>query len=262
MSTPLQRAALRPFLLALVALALVSNASADETRYFDAQLIDLARLLPPPPAEGSKAERAELDAMLRIQQRRTEERASGAKADVTAALHRFSDALGSPRPLNELSLPKVTALWENILRHHSPIIREGKKAFGRPRPYDVDKRIEPAIAKPGGDAYPSGHATWAYTTAIVLAAMVPERSIEIHARADEYAQNRVVGGVHYPSDIEAGRLTATVVAAFLFASPEFNRDFAAAAAELRSALGLPVSPACRGTLKARAIPVPCAAPAR
>ena len=58
------------------------------------------------------------------------------------------------------------------------------------------------------------------------------------ARAAEYANNRVVAGVHYPSDIEGGRLTATAFAAALFASPAFQSDLAAARAELRQALNL------------------------
>ncbi|HEX7416538.1 MAG TPA: hypothetical protein VF315_00670 [Steroidobacteraceae bacterium] len=49
----------------------------------------------------------------------------------------------------------------------------------------------------------------------------------------------MVGGVHYGSDVQAGRIAGSVLAALLFDSPAFQRDAAAARAELRQALGLP-----------------------
>jgi acid phosphatase (class A) len=62
------------------------------------------------------------------------------------------------------------------------------------------------------------------------------------ARADEYSFNRVVAGVHYPSDVEGGKLAGTALAAFLFASARFQPDFAEAKKELREALKLPPLP--------------------
>jgi acid phosphatase (class A) len=73
---------------------------------------------------------------------------------------------------------------------------------------------------------------------IVLSNMVPEKRAEIMARAAEYAHNRIVGGIHYPSDIEAGRITGTVIAAKLQTQDDFNAGFTAARAELRGVLGL------------------------
>ena len=72
--------------------------------------------------------------------------------------------------------------------------------------------------------------------------MVPERRRQIFARADEYAQNREVGGVHYPSDVAAGHLAGTALGESLFQSPQFVTDEMAATTELRQALGLPPLP--------------------
>jgi acid phosphatase (class A) len=69
--------------------------------------------------------------------------------------------------------------------------------------------------------------------------MLPEYSDKIMARADDYASHRVVAGVHYPSDVEAGKHAGTALAAFLFASPAFQPDYAEAKQELRAALKLP-----------------------
>jgi acid phosphatase (class A) len=73
---------------------------------------------------------------------------------------------------------------------------------------------------------------------IVLADLVPEKRSQIMARASEYGFNRVVGGVHYRSDIEAGRIAGSVIAQALFMSEDFRTQLAAARAELRKVLGL------------------------
>jgi len=73
----------------------------------------------------------------------------------------------------------------------------------------------------------------------VLADMLPEKRAEIMERAQEYAFNRVIAGVHYPTDVQSGALAVAAFAAMLFASPEFRKEEAAAAAELRTVLGLP-----------------------
>jgi hypothetical protein len=41
-------------------------------------------------------------------------------------------------------------------------------------------------------------------------------------RAREYGQNRILAGVHYPTDIEGGRIGATVTAAALMQNAAFN----------------------------------------
>jgi len=66
-----------------------------------------------------------------------------------------------------------------------------------------------------------------------------EKRVEILARADDYAHNRLVCGVHYPSDVEASRKVAYVVFGYMLATPRFQRDLAAARAETRAALGMP-----------------------
>jgi acid phosphatase (class A) len=68
--------------------------------------------------------------------------------------------------------------------------------------------------------------------------MVPEKRAELFARGWEFGQNRVVGGVHYPTDVEAGRIDATVLVYAMMQNPQYKSDFAAAKTELRTALGL------------------------
>ena len=66
--------------------------------------------------------------------------------------------------------------------------------------------MKPLLPPPEGDSYPSGHAMDSYLTAILLAQMVPEKRSALFERAASNAQSRVIAGVHYPSDLEGGKL--------------------------------------------------------
>ena len=58
-------------------------------------------------------------------------------------------------------------------------------------------------------SFPSGHTTFAYTTSLLMAMLVPERYGQMLTRASEYGNSRIVLGVHYPLDIIAGRVLAS-----------------------------------------------------
>ena len=53
----------------------------------------------------------------------------------------------------------------------------------------------------------------------------------------DYGESRLVCGVHFPSDVEAGRLIATAVYERARATPAFKADFACAKAERRKEPG-------------------------
>lgn len=207
--------------------------------YLTPAALNLYRLLPPPPEAGSAQERAELDELLRIQATRTPADVLRAQEDANVTVFRFADALGSPAHFTPAELPLTVALFRSIGSDESLFMNDAKDRFARPRPFVTESRLSPVVPRPPSASYPSGHTTWAVACAIVLADMVPERRAQIFARADEYSRNREVGGVHYPSDVAGGHLAGTALAAALFISPAFQNDEAAAAAELRRALGLP-----------------------
>ena len=64
-----------------------------------------------------------------------------------------------------------------------------------------------------------------------------EKKMEILDRAAQYASNRVVCGVHFPSEVEAGKIAGTVIAAFDFQNLVFQEDYGKAKAEVRNVLG-------------------------
>jgi len=57
-------------------------------------------------------------------------------------------------------------------------------------------------------SYPSGHTTYGYTGAVVLAVLVPERYGQMMVRAAEYGNDRIIVGAHYAMDVLAGRTLA------------------------------------------------------
>jgi acid phosphatase (class A) len=78
-------------------------------------------------------------------------------------------------------------------------------------------------------SYPSGHASGAQVQARVLGVVFPDRADDLLKRARQVADGRVVAGVHYASDTEAGENLGDLIFAQLEASPKFKADLAAAA---------------------------------
>lgn len=208
----------------------------------DRASIELSTLLPPPPAAGSAEATQDLQAVLAIQRTRRPAEQSAAKADMERSVFRFADALGPS--MQAATLPKTAAFFARVADFDKAEVKDAKLYWRRARPPVTSDQVHPlSQEKPDDWSYPSGHATFGYTTAILLANMVPEKRAAIFARADLYAQHRVVMGVHFPSDVEAGRLAGTVIGAQLLQQADWQADYQAARAELRAALQLPVSPA-------------------
>lgn len=191
-------------------------------------------IAPPPSAEEG---RREIEAMLVLQNQRTPEQAARAAADGEQSVFRFADVLG-PR-FTAQNLPLTAALFERLYRTQSALNKQGKTLWERQRPPLADTRLQPVARYSSSGSYPSGHATFSYLAGIVLGDMVPEQRTHLLERAREFGNNRVLGGVHYPSDVEAGRQLAVLIAALAPQSPDYQRDFAAARAELRGVLALP-----------------------
>ncbi len=68
--------------------------------------------------------------------------------------------------------------------------------------------------------------------------MVPENAVATFDRGADYADSRVVAGIHYRTDLEAGRISATVIDNAFLHNSRFFADLAKSRDELRRALGL------------------------
>ncbi|RQO36982.1 acid phosphatase [Herminiimonas sp. KBW02] len=210
-------------------------ADTDSWVYLDPAQIDSTRFLGPPP--DADATRREIAAMLLLQEQRTPEQVMQAAADHEQSVFRFACVMGHAFLRDHL--PLTTRLFATLHETGNALEKQGKKKWRRVRPPVFDTRIRPVARYSASGSYPSGHATFSFLAAIVLADMVPEKSEQIFTRAREFGEHRVIGGVHYPSDVAAGQRLATLIAVLIQQNPAFRQDYAAARTELRSALGLP-----------------------
>ena len=76
----------------------------------------------------------------------------------------------------------------------------------------------PAMNLVDSPSFPSGHTTYGYTGALLLALLTPERYREMVARGAEYGDDRIIVGAHYAMDVIAGRTLATYDVAHLIAN--------------------------------------------
>ncbi|MEJ0087754.1 MAG: phosphatase PAP2 family protein [Pseudomonadota bacterium] len=196
-------------------------------------------LFAPPGASDSRQTRAELDELLALQAARTPATFEAARADRKKDIRQFYGALGIDSS-NDSSLDVLRDFVERVETDVSIYVRAAKLRFARQRPYVIESRLKPCTAGLADDqSYPSGHASYGYVAALVLADMAPERRQALLARADDFAHQRMVCGVHYASDIAAGRLAAEWLVREFAKDADYRAAETRAAAVLRAALKLP-----------------------
>jgi acid phosphatase (class A) len=229
-------------------------------------VLDVTRLLSPPPVNEAARAR-DLAAVRAAQQARTAAQAEHAEASSAVDVFLFAAVLG-PR-FDPQRVPRTADFFDRVYRSALPYLQATKECWRRPRPFVADPTLEPlerALAStrlrsapapaqaapqlPPADSpctasvaetsyspsYPSGHATVGAMMAILLAQMVPERRDALFALGWEYGEARVISGVHYPSDVEAGRILGTMLVGVMQENRRFRADFAVARRELRAVL--------------------------
>lgn len=226
----------RLLLTTALSLALAFPAFAAEP-YVTGKMLDLTVLVPPPPAKGSDADKADMQAVLEAQAHASDARKAQALADSDETVYvMFTPVLGEK--FTAANTPKAAHLFERIGDSEDDTLDAAKPFFGRIRPWIANTDVK-AIAKPTkSGSYPSGHTTRVTINAIMMSMMVPEKKEQFWARADDYAESRVIGGMHYPTDISAGWRTGTAMATMMLQDPAFKADFNAAKTEVRAALGM------------------------
>jgi acid phosphatase (class A) len=224
------------FSLIAAALVVSSAAKAREAFYLNPAEVDLIHVLEPPPAADSPAGQADMQAVLAAVNSRTDAQIKHVQADDQRIVFRFADVMGANfRPE---SLPLAAQFFQHVYDDGNAATVAAKAYIKRQRPFVVDPDIKIIVVQAPDFSYPSNHSTFAYEAAILLAAMVPEKAAAIFERAADYGHNRVIAGVHFPTDIEAGRISASVIDNTLLHDAHFLSDFERAKSEVRAALGL------------------------
>ncbi|TNC11480.1 phosphatase PAP2 family protein [Methylobacterium terricola] len=202
--------------------------------------LDAAAILPPPPQPGSAAHAADAATYTATRALAGTPRWQLAVADVPSGVARLLDnfSCAAGRRLDPARMPALAALLARARRDVVVTVRDAKARFARGRPHlgnDAPLCVARSEALDRSLAYPSGHATEGWTFGLVLAALMPERAAPILRRARVYGESRVVCGVHWASDVEAGRLTGAALFAALVGDPAFRADLDRARAELAAA---------------------------
>lgn len=178
----------------------------------------------PPPAPDSDAQKADIAAILDWQKKRTQADCEKSYATSRATYDSF---WGARSPFPEPLPGEVKEFFERIALDLDEAVTNMKERWERPRPFVAyPAQAEPCIKKAGGYSYPSGHSTFSRVFANVLTDIVPERKAEFFAKADEIALDRVIGGVHYPTDIAAGKAFGDLYHEDLLKSEAYRKDIA------------------------------------
>lgn len=223
----------------VITLALLAplSALAGEKPYVTAADVDLTVFLVRPVQAGTDADKAEQAAALATQKAASPERIALAQADAEESVFdMYTRTFGSA--FVAADLPKTAHLFARVGESEDASVDPAKPFFGRVRPYLANPEIKPLVKASKSGSYPSGHTTRVAAVAAILCTMLPEKREEIWKRAQEYAESRVVGGMHYWPDLDAGYRAGAALAATIMANSEFKADFPEAKAELRARMGL------------------------
>lgn len=199
--------------------------------------VDATVFLPPPPAANSALELAERDIVRGPWS--AERRAQALEDNAIDPFAAFDSVLDET--FTAANFPATAAVLMRAGRAGGFAGDPVKFLYRRVRPFVTDATIAPCIPDDArlraSFSYPSGHAALGFSWAIVLAELVPSRADALIERGRDFTWSRVVCGLHYPSDVEAGRTVAAAAMARLHADPDFQREMDAARAELAAAFG-------------------------
>lgn len=217
--------------------------------YFDPKAIHPEWIIGPPPQMGTKAQAEDLAAVHKIHDSADPALVKFAQEDARSQnIFLFKTIFGPG--YNPQALPLVADLGRKLVQDAG--IENGilKRRFEHKRPYQMDATLPSFCGTDTSFSYPSGHSMAAYLLAFAVIDMVPEKAPEILARADEFAEHRVVCGVHFLTDIHASKLVSLEMFGYMQSSAAYHHDVDAARAEMRAALHLDATP----VVKAEAMP--------
>jgi acid phosphatase (class A) len=226
--------------IVILVLAAAPALSLSDKPYLAESDADFANLLPPPPADGSPADKRDMQMLLDLQKTLTPERLERIQTDTEQSIYRVAGEVLGPSFTKD-RFPLAGAFFDKVNKDSAVGVRAIKQKYKRLRPFQANKEVQsPAniAAASQGPTYPSGHGTFGAEVALLLSMMVPEKRSDLFARGWQFGEQRILSGVAYPSDWEAGHIGATVMVTLMLQKPEFKADFEAVKAEIRNGLGL------------------------
>ena len=158
--------------------------------------------LPPPPPE-----KVEIDKVIEICHSATDEQKKEYELCDTDASYMIKDYM------NKNDLKYDNAVIEYIEKQCVPIIRHYKNHFNRPRPYQIAAYYNKELRRFKSESastpsYPSGHTVQPLVVALHYAKKYPNHKSNLESMANKCGYGRVIAGLHYPADYNAGILLA------------------------------------------------------
>ena len=174
-----------------------------------------------PPAETSDQTKTELAELRRLQNERSPSANTAIQYyNAVPATQRWNDltfALARAEKHSTNSQARLAAILHTAL--HDAVIATwaAKYQFDRKPPSQVARDVTPAVTITGEVAgsepsYPSEHAAIAGTAVGLLTAFFPKAEANLKAMAAELGQTRLLMGVNYRSDVDAGFALGQAVA--------------------------------------------------
>jgi len=185
------------------------------------------RNFPPKPVLGSSVDQEDLLITLSLQASRTEDQKNEALRDKKYSINLVTDVIDTDF---EHKYPSVYRVLNNADIDSYYINTLIKNVNGRLRPFVQHPTLVTPLFTTGDYSYPSGHATGTELQARILAQLFPDKSDALRQRARQVADSRVIAGVHYASDTEAGLGLGDLLFTELETKSAFQKDLATAVA--------------------------------
>jgi len=185
--------------------------------------------VPAPPEKGGAGETADYDYSLAVQAGAQPDQIAHAQVTAAFDVFTFAEVLG-PK-FTAANYPLTATFFKRLEVTSSGPKNFLKDHYGRLRPIDAHrdtvKEIQPYEA---GYSYPSGHSTRSWLYALVLGQLDPPDRHAFLRSAAGVGWDRILGGMHYQSDVIASRTLAQLIYSALMEEP----DFVKALGELRT----------------------------
>ena len=205
-----------------------SNSGPPERPYYLTGDEDIWKSFPAKPALGSAVDQADLLITLSAQTSRNEDQKNEALRDRKYSIKLVTDVID---PGFETKYPNVFRVLANADIDSYFINTMIKKANARLRPFVQHPTLVVPLFDVGDFSYPSGHASGTELQARILAKLFPKQEEDLLKRVRQIADGRVVAGVHYASDTEAGLALGDLLFTEIEAQPQFQKDMNAAVAK-------------------------------
>ena len=193
---------------------------------------DAFGVLTGPPAAGSPLEAA--DVAIARGPWPAERRAQATLDDVFDPFSAFGLVFGAG--FTAANYPATKKLFDQFLVDVGPPIGATKAKWQRPRPFIVNPAQPTCIVPPellrASGAYPSGHSAAGWGWALLLAEIAPDKADAILHRGFDYGESRIVCGLHWASDVAAGRALGAAAVTRLHGDPGSRALIEAARAEM------------------------------